>query len=77
MWWSGSSWSIEAWSLGWKPEGSSSLVPILLLSSENLKLPLEVTFFFFLCPFHLYGFVGEVREAEEILAGKDGLEFWS
>jgi hypothetical protein len=52
-------------------------VSVLLLSSENLEFPLEVTFFFFLCPFHLYGFIGEVQEAEEILAGKDGLEFWS
>ena len=50
---------------------------VLLLSSENLEFPLEVPFFFLFCPFHLYGFVGEVREAEEILAGKDGLEFWS
>jgi hypothetical protein len=52
-------------------------VSVLLLSSENLEFPLEVTFFFFFCSFHLYGFVGEVREAEEILAGEDGLEFWS
>jgi hypothetical protein len=74
---SGSSWSIEALSLGWKPKGSSSLVTVLLLSSKNLEFPLEVPFFFLFCPFHLDGFVGEVREVEEILAGEDGLEFWS
>jgi hypothetical protein len=55
--WSGSSWSNEAWSLGWEPKGSSSLVPVLLLSSEDLEFPLEVTFLFFHCPLHLYGFV--------------------
>jgi hypothetical protein len=52
-------------------------VPVLLLSSENLKLPLEVAFFFFSCPFHLDGFIREVREAEEVLAGEDVLEFMS
>ena len=52
-------------------------MPVLLLSSEDLEFPLEMAFFFFLCPFHLYGFVGEVRETEEVLAGQDGLEFWS
>jgi hypothetical protein len=52
-------------------------VSVLLLSSKNLKLPLEVAFFFFLCPFHLDGFIREVREAEEVLDGKDGLEFRS
>ena len=50
---------------------------VLLLNSENLEFPLEMPFFFLFCPFHLYGFVGVVREAEEILAGEDGLEFWS
>jgi hypothetical protein len=50
-------------------------VPVLLLSSENLKLPLEVTLFFFSCSFHLDGLVREVRENEEIMAGEDGLEF--
>jgi hypothetical protein len=58
-------------------EGSSSLVTVLLLSSENLEFPLKVPFFFLFCPFHLDGFVGEVREVEEILDGEDGLEFWS
>jgi hypothetical protein len=52
-------------------------VPVLLLSSENLKLPLEVAFFILSCPFHLDGFIREVREAEEVLAGEDGLEFRS
>jgi hypothetical protein len=52
-------------------------VTVLLLSSENLEFPLEVPFFFLFCPFHLDGFVGEVREVEEILASEDGLEFWS
>jgi hypothetical protein len=52
-------------------------VPILLLSSENLKLPLEVTLFFFSSSFHLDGLVRELRETEEILAGEDGLKFWS
>jgi hypothetical protein len=52
-------------------------VPILLLSPEDLEFPLEMAFFFLLCPFHLHGFVGEVRETEEVLAGQDGLEFWS
>jgi hypothetical protein len=66
---SGSSWPNEAWSLGWKSKGSSFLVPVLLLSSEDLEFPLEMPFSFFLCPFHLHGFVGEVREAEEVLAG--------
>jgi hypothetical protein len=66
---SGSSWSNEAWSLGWKSKGSSFLVPVLLLSSEDLEFPLEMAFLFFLCPFHLHGFVGEVRETEEVLAG--------
>jgi hypothetical protein len=51
------SWLVEAWSLGWKPKGSNSLVPVLLLSSEDLELPLEVTLFFFPSPFHLYGLV--------------------
>jgi hypothetical protein len=50
-------------------------VTVLLLSSENPELPLEVPFFFLFCPFHFYGFVGEVQEAEEILAGEDGLEY--
>jgi hypothetical protein len=36
-----------------------------------------MAFFFVLCPFHLHGFVGEVRETEEVLASQDGLEFWS
>jgi hypothetical protein len=74
---SGSSWSIEAWSPGWKPRGSSSLVTILLLSSENLEFPLKVPFFFLFCPFHLDGFVGEVREVEEVLAGEDGIKLGS
>jgi hypothetical protein len=52
-------------------------VPVLLLSSEDLELSLEVTLFFFFSPFYLYGLVSEVREAEEILASKDSLEFWS
>ena len=52
-------------------------MPILLLSPEDLEFPLEMAFFFLLCPFHLHGFVGEVQEAKEILAGEDGLEFWS
>jgi hypothetical protein len=50
---------------------------VLLLGSENLKLSLEVAFFLFSCSFHLDGLVREVRETEEVLAGKDGLEFWS
>jgi hypothetical protein len=33
------------------------MVLVLLLSSEDLEFPLEVTFFFFPCPFHLYGLV--------------------
>jgi hypothetical protein len=49
----------------------------LLLSPEDLEFPLEMAFFFLLCPFHLHGFVGEVRETKEVLAGQDGLEFWS
>jgi hypothetical protein len=28
-----------------------------------------MAFFFFLCPFHLHGFVGEVQETEEVLVG--------
>ena len=52
-------------------------MPVLLLSSEHLEFPLEVDFFFFPCPFHLHGFVGEVRESEEVLASQDSLEFWS
>jgi hypothetical protein len=51
-------------------------VPILLLSPEDLEFPLEMAFFFVLCPFHLHGFVGEVRETDEVLASQDGLEFW-
>ena len=49
---------------------------VLLLSSEDLEFPLEIAFFFFLCPFHLHGFVGEVRETEEVLASQNCLEFW-
>jgi hypothetical protein len=74
---SGSRWFIEAWSPGWKPKGSSSLVTILLLSSENLEFPLKVPFFFLFYPFHLDGFVGEVRKVEEVLAGEDGLKLGS
>jgi hypothetical protein len=75
--WSVSRWFIEAWSPGGEPKGSSSLVTILLLSSENLEFPLEVPFFFLFCPFHLDGFVGEVRKVEEVLAGEDGLKLGS
>jgi hypothetical protein len=75
--WSGSRWFIEAWSPGWKPKGSSSLVTFLLLSSENLEFPLEVPFFFLFRSFHLDSFVGEVRKVEEVLAGKDGLKLGS
>jgi hypothetical protein len=53
------------------------VVPVLLLSSEDLEFPLEVTLFFFPSPFYLYGLVREMRKAEEILAGKDSLELWS
>jgi hypothetical protein len=75
--WSGSRWFIEAWSPGWKPKGSSSLVTFLLLSSKNLEFPLEVPFFFLFRSFHLDSFVGEVREVEEVLAGEDGLKLGS
>jgi hypothetical protein len=51
-------------------------VPVLLLSSEDLEFPLEMPFFFLLCPFHLHGLVGEVRETKEVLASQNGLEFW-
>jgi hypothetical protein len=39
-----------------------------------MEFPLEVPFFFLFCPLHLDGFVGEVREVEEMLAGEDGLK---
>jgi hypothetical protein len=52
-------------------------VPVLLLSSEDLEFPLEVTLFFFPFPFHLHDLVSEVREAKEVLASQDSLEFWS
>jgi hypothetical protein len=74
---SGSRWFIEAWTPGWKSKGSSSLVTFLLLISEDLEFPLEVPFFFLFCPFHLDSLVGEVREAEEVLAGEDGLKLGS
>ena len=51
-------------------------MPVLLLSSEDLEFPLEMAFFFLFCPFHLDGFVGKVREVEEVLASQNCLEFW-
>ena len=49
----------------------------LLLRSEDLEFPLDVPFFFLFCPFYLDSFVGEVREAVEVLAGEDGLKLGS
>ena len=51
-------------------------MPILLLSPDDLEFSLEMAFFFLLCPFHLHGFVGKVREVEEVLASQNCLEFW-
>jgi hypothetical protein len=59
----GPCWLVEAWSFGRKPKRSNSLVPVLLLSSENLKLPLEVTLFFFSSSFRLDGCWGEGKDA--------------
>jgi hypothetical protein len=76
-WRSGSCWLAEVRPFGREPKRSNPLVSVLLLSSENLKFSLEVTFFLLSCSFHLDGLVREVQETEEVLAGKDGLEFWS
>ena len=75
--WRGSRLFMEAWTPGWEPKGSSSLVTFLLLCSEDLELSLDVPFFFLFCSFHLNSFVGKVREAVEVLAGEDGLKLGS
>lgn len=45
-----------------------------MLGLKKLELPLEVTSFFFSCPFHLNILIGEVRETVEIMARKNSLE---
>jgi hypothetical protein len=75
--WRGSRLLMEAWTPGWKPKGSGSLVTFLLLRSEDLEFSLDVPFLFLFCSFHLNSFVGKVREVVEVLAGEDGLKLGS
>jgi hypothetical protein len=67
--WSRPCWFVEVLSFGREPEGSSPLVPFLLLRSVMLKLPLEVTSFVFSSSFHLNDFVREMIEVVKVLAG--------
>jgi hypothetical protein len=67
--WGGPCWLVEVLPFGRKPKGTGPLVPFLLLRLENLKLPLEVTSFFFSSSFHLDGFVREMREVVKVLSG--------